>query len=137
MHIHRRSLRHVTWMILVVWLLALCVGVANACLLGSPDAREHTSAQSEHHNEPLAPFHSDDEGAPDRAGCLKFCDEASLAIAKLDQSVSDPGPGVLSTVHRAWTAHVASAPDGQFPRSASRPVHLGPPLVVRPHRLAL
>lgn len=137
MHLHRRSLRHTAWMVLVVWCLALGAGVANACLLGSPNDREHTSSEPAHHGESHAASHADDEADPGRAGCLKFCDGASLALAKLDPPVSDPGPGVVSTVHRAWNPVVASAPEGTPPLSAIRPVHLGPPLAVRPHRLAL
>jgi hypothetical protein len=137
MHLHRRSLRHTTRMVLVVWCLALGAGVAIACLLDSPNATEHTSAPPAHHGESHAAGHADDEADPARAGCLKFCDGASQALAKPDQPLSDPGPGVVSTVHRAWNAVVASAPGGDPPLSAIRPVHLGPPIVVRPHRLAL
>lgn len=137
MHIRHRSLHNITRVILVVWLLAIGMGAANACVLGSQEGGEYTGVKSTHHIKDLASIQAGEEELPDRSGCLAFCDDASLAIAKVGSPVSDPGLEVLSMVHWAWAPGFSSVHQGLQPMAVHQPVHLRPPLAMRPHRLAL
>lgn len=137
MHLYRHSLRHATWMILAVWLFALGAGVANACLLNESKNGSQSSFAAMPQDVPVAQTHHGEQSDPDDAGCLKFCDEATLAITKVDQPIADVSPGLVGMLHQAWGSTMASAIAAQVRVQATRPVHLTLPTAVRPHRLTL
>jgi hypothetical protein len=125
MHLNRYSLRYAAWIILAVWMLALGAGVANACLLSE---RDHAPPAETHHGA---------QNDPVDAGCLKFCDEAPLAITKVDQLIADGSPGWVGVLHRTSPPSVASATAVQLWGHAKRPAHMALPTATRPHRLTL
>lgn len=137
MTLHRRSLRHTTWMILVVWLFALAAGVANACLLTEPNASSPLSLTAIPHEIPFAEIHHGEQADPGNDGCLKFCDEASLAITKVDQPIADDGPGVVGRLQQVWGPATTLPIATQVRLQVTRPVHLTSPIAARPHCLTL
>ncbi|MDP3349880.1 MAG: hypothetical protein Q8S92_12880 [Hydrogenophaga sp.] len=137
MHLYRHSLRHATWMILAVWLFALGAGVANACLLNESNNGSHSFIVAMPQDVPVAQIHHGKQSAPDDAGCLKFCDEASLAITKVDQPISDGSSGWVGVLHRASVSTLASEAALHRRVHATRPAHMALPIDARPHRLTL
>lgn len=135
MHLYRRSLRHATWMILAVWLFALGAGVANACLLNEPNEGIHSSFTAMPQDLPVAQTHHGEQTNSGDTGCLKFCDETSLAITKVDQPIADGSP--VGMLHRAWAPSVATPTIVQLPVLAHGAAHVALPIAVRPHRLTL
>lgn len=136
MHLHRRSLQHITRMILAVWLFALGAGVANACLLSTNDSSLTSfsvAATSTH----TAHAHQKEQPDPGAAGCLKFCDEPTLAIKKLDKPISDGDAGMAGALNRPLAPVLASASTVRPLVVNHRPAHLAPPMSARPHRLTL
>ena len=137
MHLYRHSLRHATWMILAVWLFALGAGVANACLLNESNNSSHSLIAAMPQDVPVAQTHHGKQSAPDDAGCLKFCDEASLAITKVDQPIADGSSGSVGVLHRTAVPTLASEAAFQRRVHATRPAHMALPIDARPHRLTL
>ncbi|MDO8906732.1 hypothetical protein [Hydrogenophaga sp.] len=137
MHLSRRSLRHITRMILAMWLFALGAGVANACLLNTTNDSNQSSFSVASPGAPGAHAHQKELPDPGTAGCLKFCDEPRLAITKLDQPISDGGAVMVGTLTRALAPASASATADQLPVLSHRPAHLALPIAARPHRLTL
>ena len=137
MHIHRRSLRHATRIILAVWLFALGAGVANACLLSEPDHGGHDSSTVSPHHESVAQGHHRAQSDPVDAGCLRFCDEAPLAITKVDQPLADGSSGWVGVLSRAAAPTMATPTAVQLRIHATRPPHMASPIAARPHRLTL
>ena len=137
MHLYRHSLRHATWMILAVWLFALGAGVANACLLNESNNGSQSSFAAMPQDVPVAQTHHGKQSAPDDAGCLKFCDEASLAITKVDQPIADGISGWVGVLHRPAVPTLASASAFQRRVHSTRPAHMALPIDARPHRLTL
>lgn len=152
-HFDRQGLRRTAWATLLVWLLALAAGVVNACALapsgavdrvvsqagvGVPDAPADEPAVAAHpgHHAPLAgPAHHDHGQGSGNAGCLKFCGDASSAIAK----IKPPFVGLVAshlTVAQPWRV-IAAAGAAGFGQPLVRPGAQGPPLVIRLLRLAL
>lgn len=155
-HFYRRQLRRTAWVTLVAWLFALAAGVANACALspegpagrwvssvshfgvaaqdsaeGSPDGAGH-DGDHDHGGAVLPHGHGHDAG---KVSCLKFCDDESSTIAKVQLPAVDVGPGLV-TMAAAWSPMAAIGGRG-FRRAPERPGSQGPPLVIRFLRLAL
>ncbi len=137
MHIHRRSLRHATRIILAVWLFALGAGVANACLLSEPDHGAHDSSTVSPNHESVAQGHHRAQTDPVDAGCLKFCAEAPLAIPKVDQPIADGSSGWVGMLYRTSPPTMASATAVHMRVHENRPAHMASPIAARPHRLTL
>ena len=152
-----RRLRHIVWLTLLAWLLALSAGVVNACVLGLPDAavsgvetgdrREpawHGSSAYLPKPEALVELHEhgttaqgqDDHGQDiGKDPCRKFCSDESTALPKAKPCDSDST--VVPVADAAWhfaSAATMSVSSGVFrERLTSR----GPPLVIRFLRLTL
>lgn len=137
MHLPRRSLRHITRMILVLWLFALGAGVANACLLNTPNHGGQTSFSVVNPGTTVAHAHQKETSDSGSAGCLKFCDEPRLAIKKLNPSLGDGGGEMWGTLPLAPVLTVASTPSVRLPVLSHRPAHLALPIAAHPHRLTL
>ncbi|HEP9100167.1 TPA: hypothetical protein VDV07_000195 [Pseudomonas aeruginosa] len=75
-HFNLRRIRAIAWMVLGVWLFALGAGMANACLLESPQQHPHAAGQQHGHGHA---HHGEHEGShdPSKAPCLKLCGETS------------------------------------------------------------
>jgi hypothetical protein len=132
-----RSMRHITWMILMVWIFAWGAGVANACLLSTPTESAQSSLSAVHHGGSIVHGHQKKPSDSGTAGCLKFCDEPRLVITKLDQTMGDGGAVMLDTLNRAMAPGAASAAAIQ-PRVLSHPpAHMALPIAARPHRLTI
>lgn len=137
MHLPHRTLRHTTWLMLVVWLFALGAGVANACLLNTAAHASHASFHATASGAPIAHTHSQELPDPDTAGCLKFCDESTLAIKQEGQPTHDGDTCPWGMPNRAQVPAVASATAASLQALTRRPVHLAVPIAARPHRLTL
>jgi hypothetical protein len=135
MHLSRRFLRHITWMISVMWLLALGAGVANACLLNPPNDNTQSSFSVANPSTPFAHDHQEEQPDPSIAGCLKFCDEPGLTTLKLNQPFSD-GAGLGCTLTQELK-HALNSTTEQLSTLSHRPAHMALPIAARPHRLTL
>ena len=152
-----RRLRHIVWLTLMAWLLALSAGVVNACVLGLPDAAV-SGVESDDRREPawhgssaflpkpdaLAEFHEhwttahgqDDHGQDiGKDPCRKFCSDESTALPKAKSCDSDLI--VVPVADASW--HFASAATMSVSSGVIRgAAHLAwPPLVIRFLRLTL
>ena len=137
MTIHRRSLRQATWLILAVWLFAMGTGVANACFLNERLNDSHLSIQATPHDVLVAESHHDAPTDHTDAGCLKFCNEAPLAIPKVDQPTADGSPGWVGVLSRISPPTLSAATAVLLREHANRPAHMASPIAARPHRLTL
>ncbi len=137
MRLSRRSLPHITRMILLVWLFALGAGVANACLLNTSNDGTQSSVSVAYLGTSVAHTHQKEAPNHGTAGCLKFCDEPRLAIQKIAQPLSDDGSGTVGAVTRALVPAVSPATADQLPVLSHRPAHMALPIAARPHRLTL
>jgi hypothetical protein len=150
---HQRAKRRIVWATLVAWVLALLAGVANACLLQDHDFRIPAPAASahegvlgrdmnaaipfhvEHGNQDGAPLNVDDSRDAAKAVCVKFCDDESSTIAKVQTLQLDlPGPLLLARIDWQTELPVATV---AMRRVAERPASQGPPLVIRFLRLTI
>ncbi len=149
---HRRHLHRTVWVTLMSWVLALLVGVANACQLQSYGPRAPASATSIHgglteqgvnNTQAFYVEHGDNDGAKHdgpttdaaKAGCLKFCDDESSSATKARTAQSDvPVPVVVASVD--WRSVIPTATVAMG-RLAERPAFEGPPLVIRFLRLTI
>jgi hypothetical protein len=91
---HTRTRRRTAIVMLGSWLLALLVGIANACASGRPDS-SHASGEREatmagHDHDAGASTSSEqargaDESRPLKPACQKFCDEEATTVVKHDK----------------------------------------------------
>ena len=148
LHFHRRHLRRSVWVMLLAWLLTLSAGVANACQIQPHGLRAPAAVAPRHDasaerggyhtrtlpDDGLSQHHGSTTEAA-KAGCLKFCDDESSAVAKSTTAQTDsPGPFMVANVE--WRSAV---PTGTVTiwRSVERPASHGPPLVIRFLRLTI
>jgi hypothetical protein len=133
---------------LVVWLLALVTGVANACLL---EPRGEHAVQSASHeagashkvakvaghyaNESTTPSRSDHQS--DKAPCQKSCEESAQTLLKPQPKVDVPDLQAIAHPIRAWLVDMLhpSRDSSAIFRTAIPPP--SPPLRVSLSRLAL
>ena len=152
-----RRLRHIVWLTLLAWLLALSASVVNACVLGLPDAtasgmesgdrREpawHGSSASLPKPDALGELHEhattahgqDDHGQDTgKDPCRKFCSDESSGLPKAKSCDSDLT--VVFGADAAWHFASASTMSVWSGVLRERPTSRGPPLVIRFLRLAL
>lgn len=89
-------------LMLVVWLFVLASGIANACLLETPDHGGHQSSSEGSHNKGPAAANGHDSERSSKAPCLKACDDGSQALQSSDGMDSvEPGSPLLVAV--LWT----------------------------------
>lgn len=140
-----RTKRHTAIGVLLVWLFALASGVANACLLQTPDlyaqpaARSAVTAgrdgaESAAHPSPSAGHHgaSDDS----KEWCLKVCDDATHTLTSAASGVDHTDPGPASLFATLWTGSPLLVSVSHRPDEWAIPI-VGPPFRVRYSRLAL
>ena len=140
-----RTKRNTAFAMLLVWVFALASGVANACLLETPD--HHATAlkgsaattieahdKSVAHLDAPAGHHADADST--KESCLKVCDDGTHSLPKAYAGVDHADPGPPNLVTTLWTRSmpVVSAPHRVD--DLAIPI-LGPPLRVRYSRLAL
>ncbi len=140
-----RTKRNTAFVMLLVWLFALASGVANACLLETPEPHSravrgsaattnqvpaewagHLGAPSGHH----------DDAEHTKESCLKVCDDGTHTLPKAHSGVDHTDPGSPPVVATLWSGspQVTSAP--RRLDDLAIPI-VGPPLRVRYSRLAL
>lgn len=98
----RSSIRRVAVQMLLLWVFALGVGVAHACVVASkPKSNDHggevISATAGHHHAATA---ADDDKPIEQAGkatCLKFCDD-TRAVSTLPDTSGDLPPTGLAPI---------------------------------------
>lgn len=106
-----RARHNTAWLVLLVWLFALSVGVANACLLerpaisahaaaGKPSATTFTSALVSA-DAPDAAAHDDPQASGDP--CAKVCDDNARSLPKLPASVDHTDPDAAPLVAILWS----------------------------------
>lgn len=125
----RHFLRRLVWVTLVAWLLALSVGVLNACVLTPRVSDGHGVVAAG--DSPVAQHGHDDA----KTSCLKFCADESSALSKTQGGAPDLGVPLLLGVSE-WQPVVPVIAIGirQF---FDRPMPHGPPLIIRFLRLTL
>lgn len=140
-HFDRQKLRRTAWAMLVAWLFALTAAAVNACAVAPAgqvergEVRTDVSAHGGHHHDgKLANHHLHDQDSG-KENCLKFCDDGSSAVAKVEPAVVDPGLTLLTTAE-PWGVIAATSSAG-FWQSRERAASQGPPLVIRFLRLTL
>ena len=138
MHTHFRThtLRSIAIAMLMVWLFTVTAGVANACLLKTPELPAgalNVVVLVHAHQQGAGPG---DESKAAKQSCLKTCDDGTKALPKAQAGAdqTDPGPAPLVTTLRAVSTKPVLA-SRQFDELQVRLV--GPPLRVRYSRLAL
>jgi len=140
---HTRTRRRTAIVMLGAWMVALLVGIANACPSGRPDAShasgEHRATLTGHDHDTRASNTSDRDVGADRSGplkpaCQKFCDEEATTVVKHDKTIK-AAPVASSTTVVAW----------RLPSSAILPLQARPgaapapeaPLTMRFMRLTI
>ncbi len=103
-----RTTRAIAWMVLGVWLFALAAGMANACLLESPEPHHHASGY-EHGNGHSHGGHEGahekhEEGSQDlsKAPCLKLCGEVNQSAIQKTPTFAFDLIGLPSPSYAAW-----------------------------------
>ena len=140
-----RTKRNTAFAVVLVWVFALASGVANACLLETPDhhatAMKGPAATAIQAHDKLvahldAPAGHHEDVDSTKESCLKVCDDRTHSLAKACSGVdhADPGPPTLVTT--LWTGSMPVIAAHRRVDDLAIPL-LGPPLRVRYARLAL
>jgi len=133
-----RTLRKATLVALLVWLFGSASGVANACLLEAREGHHEGSLETNEMSVGAAGAMAshDDSSDASKAPCLKFCDNGSKSLVKLQATFDLTDPGHAPFTVGAWP--VVTTPASPLVRVAVlRPSHPGPPIRVRFSRLIL
>jgi len=142
--------RNIALRVLLVWLLALASGMANACLLELRETHSHAAATATAtvsfdpaQTPAIVPGHAGAvadrkaTGQPHpKAPCLKVCDDGSRAFPSLVSTVAHIDPGPALRVQLIWST---VAPDVLALRQIDDPQPATPelPIRVRFSRLAI
>lgn len=140
-----RTKRNAAFFAMLVWLFALTSGIANACLLETPESHGYIASAgfsgpadapaivADHASTVAGQGHDSDTS---KAPCLKVCDDESRSLLKQESGAAqiDPGPAPLVVV--LWIA--ATGAGASLPRVEDlQPPAPGLPLRLRYVRLAL
>jgi hypothetical protein len=131
-----RTKRSTAIVMLLVWLFALASGVANACLLATPQSHSNVASAAvpatSHATAELVGHDSDTW----KESCLKACDDGARTLPNAKAGVDQTDPSSAPLVATLWAA---STPIASVPRRLDdRQLHtVGPPLRIRFSRLAL
>ena len=140
---NQRAKRNTAFVVLPVWLLALAMGFANACLLEVPETHSHVAtvgtsetahahAVSDHH---AGAGHGDDADTF-KAPCLKVCDDGSHSLPTQRSDVDHADHGMAAVIAVLWAVPVPIV--AMSYRVGDRQFHVpGPPLRVRYSRLTI
>lgn len=140
--------RNIALRVLLVWLLALASGMANACLLELRETHSHAAATATvsfdiAQTPAIVPGHAgavaDGKAADEshsKAPCLKVCDDGSRAFPSLVSTVAHIDPGPALRVQLVWST---VPPDVLALRQIDDPQPATPelPIRVRFSRLAI
>lgn len=132
--LHKRS---IALTMLLVWVLALLSGVANACLTeprGDPAHAGLHAAQMDHAAQGAHHSHAADQAPhdehPDKAPCQKSCDESSQTLLKQLPKVDTPD---LQAV--AFPTYTRAVDPRMAPAAPARAALAAPPPPAPPPRL--
>ena len=140
-----RTKRNTAFVVLLVWLFALASGVANACLLDTPEphstATKASAATTSHAPaglvaHPGASDAHDDDSDNAKESCLKVCADGTHTLPNAYSGVDHTDPGTAPLVTTLWTGSVDVVSAPRRLDELAIPI-LGPPLRVRYSRLAL
>lgn len=114
---HIRTRRRTAIVMLGSWVLALLVGIANACASGradsSPASGERQTALAGHDHDAHASTGSkqagsDDGARPLKPACQKFCDDEATTVVKHDKTLK-VAPMAASTTAVVWWSPSSAA----------------------------
>ena len=128
--------RSIAFAVLLVWLVALASGVANACLLEPRGTPSQTVAAGSSKPADAAVADHDDDSHNAKAPCLKVCDAGSHTLTTTPSEADATDPGLAPVVTVLWTAARRVGPETGRVHDL-HPPDPGPPLRVRYSRLAL
>ncbi|OYX11928.1 MAG: hypothetical protein B7X79_01320 [Acidovorax sp. 17-64-282] len=141
-HLNPRRIRAIAWMVLGVWFLALAAGMANACLLESPEPHhyasgyEHGNGHSHGGHEGAHEKHEEGSQDPSKAPCLKLCGEVNQSAIQKTPTFAFDLIGLPPPSYTAWEPAPALALRAILLRSPQR-AHPQPPAWLLFARLAL
>ena len=108
--------RSVSFLVLLVWVLAMASGVVNACLVEARGAHGHLTAAGGFQEaatpgmsagRPRAVADHDDDANSSKASCLKACDDVAQSLPKQDLTAAQADPGPAALVWILWTVTTA------------------------------
>ena len=138
-----RARRRTATVVLGVWVLALLVGIANACTPGRSDPshvsseRQATLAGHNHatHASTGTEHTGDGDGSrPLKQACQKFCDDEATTVVKHDKAF-EVVPMATSATAVVWWLPTSTAPPLQARLNAALPPEA--PLTLRFMRLTI
>jgi hypothetical protein len=140
---HTRTRRRTAIVMLGAWVLALLVGIANACALGKP-APSHTSGERQttlaahghdaHASAGPEPAGGTDGSRPLKQACQKFCDDEAATVVKHDKAFKVAAMATSTTAVAWWLPSSVALPTRARPGAAPPPEA---PLTMRFMRLTI
>ena len=140
-----RTKRSTAFAMLLVWVFALASGVANACLLETPDhhatAAKGSAATAFQASAELvvhldATAGHDDDSKSTKESCLKVCDDGTHTLLKGYSGADHTDPGPPPLVMTLWIGPMPIVSAPHRANDSAAPI-VGPPIRVRYSRLAL